>query len=327
MKKYKTPYNFSDINDEIYQDENPPIIFDNSKNISYRNNSIGYTNENKKTNSQICLEQSKKLSINKIVGFSINSTSSNKNLNKKIIFKNENLSISSPFYIEISAQYENISKLTDFKYIKDMNLKSKIIDFIKIESNNNDIKTIHTSDKYPKTARNKQTNSSKINQLIKNAYPTKKKAVCFKLTDKKWTTNLLTQIDSKNSIVNNETHRRSEKLDKDISNTICCNSRSHSQSSINKSKNANKVINEISQSIRDNSKALKNPDEFYNDLFQNIIFNTVKSQGKIKSKIRHKNKSYKIKNDLKNVEENTINNNSYSERNIKEWKRGYSADK
>ena len=262
IKRYKTPYYPSEINDEVYPDESFRIKYEKKSN--FNSNKIEFKNS----------------LVDKNIDFFLNCGSS------KQIFINEKLSICSCENLEINSKYENIAKLSEFKYVRDINFQSKIIDYIlqetKLRKSRVSCSGLSKSLSIRKHNSPKQRTTNKMNssQKIQNV-----KKFNFTMIGKKNIGEIISQI----KLDNEDAGALSSPRDKKRIRTSVTKQNTHSNN-INiltptkkpklKPKTKNKMLNEISKTIIENSNALNNPDEFYNGLFANIIINSVKSPTK-----------------------------------------------
>jgi len=294
-----------EINDEIYQNE----IFDYNQKQSYilTKNSFLFKQDSNRLNDLMSSNMNN----------SINSNLNNQTLKRSILTKNEifdlhvfsNLSSTKESDFQLNSSYDNINKLSNNTYIKDVNLQSKTKDFIINECNNNRslLKKNNNFLKLPVTP--KRFDSSKSNNNSEKRHSNQKSG---RFSDGEFHNHFILNnfANSFNKSINrsfNEENkfdkRGTMKIRKDkLQNFSYKNSaakrfqKSSSSKSIlelkslkitnidntnnNKAKkklirkktlNLNKKLNTISKNIQNMSNSINNPNEFYMNFFNNII--------------------------------------------------------
>ena len=248
---------------------------------------------------------------------SINSNLNNQTLKRSILTKNEifdlhvfsNLSSTKESDFQLNSSYDNINKLSNNTYIKDVNLQSKTKDFIINECNNNRslLKKNNNFLKLPVTP--KRFDSSKSNNNSEKRHSNQKSG---RFSDGEFHNHFILNnfansfnksIDRSFNEENKFDKRGTMKIRKDkLQNFSYKNSaakrfqKSSSSKSIlelkslkitnidntnnNKAKkklirkktlNLNKKLNTISKNIQNMSNSINNPNEFYMNFFNNII--------------------------------------------------------
>ena len=290
-----------EINDEIYQNE----IFDYNQKQHYilTKNSIFKQGSNK---------------LNDLINSNINNSNNssylnNQELKRSILTKKENfdlrefsnLSSTKESDFQLNSSYDNLNKLSNNTYIKDLNLQTKTKDFIINECNNNRslLKKNNNFLKLPGTP--KQTNNIKSfyfekkntnlksersvgefhqNSILNNFINTFNKTINRPSNeenkyDKKATMKIKKgkslHIFNKNFDIKNEQKSSSSKglvKLKSLKLTKIYNANKSKKKLITKkSLNLNKKLNTISKNIKNMSNSINNPNEFYMNFFNNIL--------------------------------------------------------
>ena len=257
-----TPYSTEEVNDEIYLGEkfiiNPP--------------NFNELNVNQKTTIKSNVISSS-LGDNKILAMNTNSFSI---LNLKPNNKN-NLKETKNINLEFLSKYDNLNKISKYKYALDKIFQKNIKNIIKEKYSKNKKENIDLERKY--SINNKFLSSSDIlsnlnKKMIKkrtsnidteNPY----KYFLFKNNDIKSEDEIYIKESNKSNIMLNRI-----KFDKD-------NSILQKQNSKYKKRKYN-FLNRVSKNIIDNSIVLTNPNKFYSGFFSNIINDIDKNNSKKK---------------------------------------------
>ena len=207
----------------------------------------------------------------------IKSPISNKStFNKNIIYNSfKNLNIIKEKSFQLKSSYDNINKISNYKLIKDLNLQTKVKNYIINECSI--VSCINTKKAFldlPNSPKNKNSINSKnnsesrisdygINQkdklnkkLIKNNEIKERKSFSSnkipEITNKKFCSSQ--NIDGKNLLK--------------ISNHVSSKNR---RKLSNKKNHVNKMLNAISKNIQKTNESINNPNEFYMNFFNDII--------------------------------------------------------
>ena len=227
----------------------------------------------------------------------------------------DNLTMSKERNFQINSSYENINTISHYKYIKDNNLQSKTKKFIINESTNSTLIKSGPFLKLPGAT--KELQLSNIKDASKSGFSSvlsevfgfdnnNNKNSSFSLdrsnSDKKPIKEILTK--KQNSFGNTSVSNKSKKNEKKIStnkiidikklkkfpssqnimNSLKFNSPFTEDIKIKKkfikkeSSNLNKKLNIISNNIKNTSKIMNNPEEFYMDFFNNILIRETSSK-------------------------------------------------
>ena len=279
-------FKYREINDEIKEDE------------SFIGNDLILENNIKKGIKKF---DSKKLENSNNMSFVIENISS-----KTIISRNDkiypnkfiNLNSTKENSLQFNSSYENINKMSNNKYINNNVLQNKIKQIIKEECANNlrkksSVKSIVTKNCLSPTLspklKNTRYNSIKINlvadireninkcetPILKSCRSLKNIKSLDKKTEHSKKSNSIL-LESKNNIFS-----RFKKSENRITN-ICSPTRIRRKIT-KKRTNFDVQLNTISKNIKNANNAINNPNEFYLNLFNNII--------KKESKIENENKS------------------------------------
>jgi hypothetical protein len=214
-----------------------------------------------------------------------------------------NLTISKERNIKINSSYENINTISHYKYIKDNNLQSKTKKFIINETSNSPKSKNASFLKLPGATKElqisniKDATKSDFSSVLSEVYGFDKKNSSFifesPISDKKSIREIRTK--KQNSLSNASGSNKSKKIEKKISNKIDIKKLKKFPSSQNiinslmfnspfiednktkkkfikkESLKLNKKLNIISNNIKNTSKIMNNPEEFYTDFFNNIL--------------------------------------------------------
>ena len=157
----------------------------------------------------------------------------------------------------INSSYENINKLSNDKYIKDLNLQLKITNILKFENkeNNNNVEKI-TYLNFPKTTTITNKKAT-FNTILFNNINTEKEEMTHKSSSKlpsffdenyerfHSNKNLLDNINRKAKLKRSQTKKKTNKI--------------------------NRQLNIITKNIENTSININNPDKYYSNFFKNII--------------------------------------------------------
>ena len=216
----------------------------------------------------------------------------------------DNLSITSERNFQINSSYENINIISRYKYIKDNNLQFKTKKFIINESTNNNKIKAGQFLKLPGAAKElqlsniKDVSKSDFSSVIfdfdnnnKNSSSSLDRLNCEKKSIKKIKTKKkisLGNINDSNKLKNNEKKKSTNKLfdirklkrfpsSQNIMNCLKFNSpftedtKTKKKFVKKKSLNLNKKLNIISNNIKNTSKNINSPEEFYTTFFNNLL--------------------------------------------------------
>ena len=321
-----------EINDEIYQNE----IFDYNQKQSYvaTKNSLLFRQESIKLNDLL------NSNANNSNSFGLN----NQSLKRSLLTKNENfelhtfsnLSSTKEGDFQLNSSYDNINKLSNNTYIKDVNLQTKTKDFIINECNNNRslFKKSDNFLKLPGTPKNFDTIKSNINEKrnsnqkvvrysegefpqnfnLNNFTNTFNRAINKSFNeenkfDKKGTVKIRKDknlsFSPKNCVLKKLPKSSSSKSIlklKSLKITSIDNANNKLKKKIVRKKalNLNQKLNTISKNIRNMSNSINNPNEFYMNFFNNIIQKENRSVYEEEKEEKFKKKYSPIK-DIKTV--------------------------
>ena len=275
-------YNRNDINEEIYNNES--FIYNNRK-LFRKLTFLSKENLN---------ESIKYIDIN-----DLNKSSFIKN-NKELLSKNIdffNLNITKENSFILNSSYDNINKISNNKYIKDMELQLKTKEFIinectrtktlikknmflQLPGSSNQIPNINTNTSNSsdhrlsdhEISRNKRLKNNIKRFNTKKSINNKQNMISLlnnndiKLENKKsLSTNKLTEI-KKNLIKSN--HINSKLKNTNIDSPYKIKRKKTPNKKIQK---VNKKLNTITRNIQNTNESINNPNEFYMNFFNNII--------------------------------------------------------
>ena len=271
---YSTPFSPEEINDEIYIGEQF-IIDTNNKDITLHSQSF------KKLKSNI----SRNITQNKLLSLSTNSFSLINSRNNKKSFDLEKIKISKCNFLEFSSIYENINKISKYKYANDKQFQSHIKKKIKNKYSYKNTKNNRSNSGMSKDIFNLYSKiSSIINLTPKNKRrPTKKKDKSFfkEITDiKNAEESDINKLKKENNTISygiEEEKRKNDSKEIKSNNIIPIHSSSTQidkiihRKSLRIKRKKSCLLNEISKNIINDTNALNNPNEFYCTLFNNIL--------------------------------------------------------
>ena len=319
--------------------------------ISNKKRSVSYHTKHSSINPKVCLSL---LSKEKNDTNSNSSSNNIKNLLKKSFTKNEkliynsftNLETTQENSFQLNSSYDNINKISNNKYIKDINLQLKIKQILIECSYTNNIKKKPTFLKLPFNACDITPKSCKKNNSLFHSFLNEAKTEnnISELTNKKNSNNSViyksgTKTENEEEIDSNKKIKRG-KLDsaskilqvkgneKLISTRNIIDLRKIKSPTLEhrklkkkkKPEKINKQLNIISKNIKNSSKNINNPQEFYFNLFNDIISKESKMSNDEESNIKSNNTLNKYS-DLKkplNKKESNKSNKSYKSRNIEQ---------
>ena len=286
-KDFFKQFNPEEINDEIYPGENSPIYF-------YDN---GNPNNNKKNTS--ILQNAKILNdniyINNLNIIGTNYLGGNPILEKKLQnFHNLEISLESSF--EINSIYENINKITNYRYIKDKNLmeETKIFLINKCQKEKDDYKVVSAIS--PRSKRilhspsmdNKNFMKNRMKKLNEKSIELDyihnfNKSINKNRSNEKMVKNFKSQLSlgtnwfaskkKKEEIKKKlEKEEKEEKEEKDTSSIINQSKTVDTKGTLKKKKKNNLELKIISDNLKQSSQNLNQPDIFYAGLFTQLIF-------------------------------------------------------
>ena len=282
------------------------------------NNEKKYSNKNikKKIVKHISMPLNFNVNIDKKSNVPQHTSLSIKKSKQSIITKSENiyypsfsnLSTTVEKSFELISSYENINKITNNIYMKNLSLQSKTKQFLI-----NECSSLGNDSQNEKLALRKNPLNGKIiirkrnTKRLTSDYKIEKdnnsvnSLDLTKLPSKKSIEkiNELTNIDKKNETKNRRHESVKNLLEKKQSNINIIDIINKKFTNTNKKKkrksdiNVNKKLNLISKNIQGANKNINNPEEFYMDFFNNII----KKKTNGVEKIENKNNSNKISNE------------------------------
>ena len=246
-----------------------------------------------------------------------NLSSLKNNLYKKSLSNNEkllyntftNLTTTQENTFQLNSSYDNINKISNNKYIKDINLQSKIKQVLINECSHTNIKNIikkkNTFLKLPSNRLETPKSSQKVNLNSFNNFfnETQVENNPFELINNEHNNSMIykgsikTENDKENNVDSHNRKTRKDKLesscrifqlkitDKIFSSRNTTDTRKIKTNMIEsrklkkkkKPEKINKQLNIISKNIKNTSKNINNPEEFYFNLFNNIIAKESKS--------------------------------------------------
>ena len=270
---YSTPFSPEEINDEIYIGEQF-IIDTNNKDITLHSQSF------KKLKSNI----SRNITQNKLLSLSTNSFSLINSRNNKKSFDLEKIKISKCNFLEFSSIYENINKISKYKYANDKQFQSHIKKKIKNKYSYKNSKNNRSNSGMSKDIFHLYSKISSLNNLtpkIKKRSPKRKEKSFFKeITDFRIVEETdINNLKKENNTISYRFEEEKRKNDsKEIKNNIIpIHSSSTQIDKINRKKTIkvrrkkSSLLNVISKNIINDTNALNNPNEFYTQLFNNIL--------------------------------------------------------
>ena len=277
-------YKERDINNEIYKDENfvinfhkkelifPEIISSNENNSeqSFKDNNLNNLHD-----SNNCCSIKNILSSKLLI-------SHHEKLNNKFI----NLSSTKENSIYLNSSYENINKISNYKYINNMILQNKAKHFIEEECTKNLISPKEKNDLFLSPGR--KIPNITINYENPESY---KSSMENKMNDNSFDkiinlSNTLKNIAKKNKDLecnlncksSNEINTQKNTISRVSSHKNCNKNKKNNifspiskKRTINKKLLIGKKLNVISQNIQNANEAINNPNEFYMNFFNNIL--------------------------------------------------------
>jgi len=289
-----------EINDEIYQNE----IFNYNQKQSFilTKNSLLFKQDTNKLNDL--------MSSN--INNSINSNLNEKILKRSILTKNENsdlhefsnLTSTKESDFQLNSSYDNINKLSNNTYIKDVNLQSKTKEFIINECNNNRslLKKSNNYLKLPGTPKRFETTKSNLSEkrysnqksgrysdgefqknFISNNFANSFKSNRSFNEDNKFDKRGTVKIKKdkflqfshkntdKNKFIKSSSTKSLVKLKSLKITNIDKENKQKKKLVRKKTLNLNKKLNTISKNIKNMSNSINNPNEFYMNFFNNIL--------------------------------------------------------
>ena len=317
-----TPYEESEINDEIYPNE----VFFNGKNVNNKNNKKKGTKD---------LINKIKSDLKSPLNIKLNNSDMNIDDNEK---KELNISIcSTEISFTLYSEYENINELSDYKYSKDLKLRQKIRHFLKDDKeslfdSNFDFpssSSLFNSD-YEKKGKFKTKKESLIKydgnrtlskdeslNIIKYNHKKRQKTISSMKYEKRNQSPNLTKVPTLN--IKNYSHF-SDKLKGNFNIKKDNNNNKNKKIGILKAKKT--LLDALNKNIERNQININNPDLFYSEYFHSILDKKKEKQGEnylnkeeeeLMRNLKRKN-SYSHKNSY--THKNSKNSkNSYSKRN------------
>jgi hypothetical protein len=297
---YLTPFSPEEINDEIYSGEELKIkpidlnIIINANSKSTKINNI-YATINTNINKISIINTNENIKSKTILSLSRNSFSLINN-NKKNSFNINQLKISENNFIKISSEYENINKISKYKYCKDKQFQSEVKKYIKQNYLDNRKKQknaeIINDNYFNFNKRQYSLSTSVIPQVNKNHI--KKKENIFPIH------NTIAHSSNKfnpNTSDNQNRFKISDKIGK-VNKRGTYRIRS-SNTQIDKFynrkpfkvKKRSTLLNEITNNIN----VLNHPNEFYSRLLNNIIKDRDNRSGNYNQEVEIKRNSKTIK--------------------------------
>ena len=228
-------------------------------------------------------KRNKKINIYNNIGINNSNKNDNTNANTNYTKQNKfnNLENSSADSFSINSTYENINKISKYKYSNNKSLQEKIKKLLTNSSNISRYKTIHSTknnkvsllkEESPMSKNTNYKNKSMLSHSAKkNKYDKDKSSTNTHLV-KHNIMNLFHNSDDDSP--NNKKERRLRSISNDAEDnfyTMIKMKTKRSCKNIYKNKKTNNYEDKISKNIEINKQNLNNPKEYYSELFNKIL--------------------------------------------------------